>query len=138
MKNKAIAMEAMRSLFVERDITALNRYWGNTYIQHNPNLADGLAGITEVWPYLPDDFTYEPGLVVEEGNIVMAHSRVTGWGPNPVIIVDIFRFENGRICEHWDVIQEETPANKTVSGNPMTSMPLIKYSGNKQPLIINI
>jgi predicted SnoaL-like aldol condensation-catalyzing enzyme len=39
--------------------------------------------------------------------------------------VDIFRFEDGKIAEHWDVVQSEVPASNTASGNPMTSFNLI-------------
>jgi len=58
-------------------------------------------------------------MVVAEGEYVMIHGRYTGWAPKPVVAVDIFRVVNGKLVEHWDVMQEEVPAGKTVSGNPM-------------------
>ena len=121
MKNKEIAIKAMQELFVKRDHSALERYWAEPYTQHNPNMIDGLDGIRASLPYLPENFIYDTGLLIEEGNIVMAHSRVVGWGPVPQIIVDIFRFENGKIVEHWDVIQEEVTAENSKNGNAMTS-----------------
>lgn len=47
------------------------------------------------------------------------HSRVLGWAPHPVIIVDIFRLNDGRIVEHWDVVQDEVAATSTASGAAM-------------------
>jgi predicted SnoaL-like aldol condensation-catalyzing enzyme len=63
----------------------------------------------------------DPGMVVAEGNLVMVHGRYVGWGPKPMIAVDIFRVVNGKLVEHWDVMQEEVPASETASGNPMFS-----------------
>jgi len=40
---------------------------------------------------LSKDFSYEPGMVVAEGDLVMVHGRYVGWGPKPMIAVDIFR-----------------------------------------------
>lgn len=56
----------------------------------------------------------------EDGDFVIAHSRVSGWHPDgDAAIVDIFRFENGRVVEHWDVVQPYVEADLTVSGNPV-------------------
>src|SRR6478736_4283052 len=62
---------------------------------------------------------YEPGMAVAEGDLVMVHGRYIGWGPKPMIAVDIFRVADGKVAEHWDVMQEEVPASATASGNPM-------------------
>ena len=51
----------------------------------------------------------------------MMHGRYTGMGPKVMVGVDIFRLENGKIVEHWDILQEEVA--KTVSGNSMFSVP---------------
>ena len=67
---------------------------------------------------LPDDYKYEMAMVVAEGEYVMIHGRYTGWAPKPAVAVDIFRVVGGKLVEHWDVMQEEVPAGKTVSGNP--------------------
>ena len=58
-------------------------------------------------------------MAVAEGDLVMVHGRYTGWGPKPMVAVDIFRIADGRVVEQWDVMQEEVPASETASGNPM-------------------
>jgi predicted SnoaL-like aldol condensation-catalyzing enzyme len=67
------------------------------------------------------DLSYEIGMVVAEGDLVMVHERYVGWGPKPLVAVDIFKVKDSRVVEHWDVMQEEVPADKTASGNPMFS-----------------
>jgi predicted SnoaL-like aldol condensation-catalyzing enzyme len=121
MTNKEIVLKAMKEFFGHRDITAINRYWHESYIQHNPSMINGHEGLKNILNILDSGFTWEPGIIVEENNVVITHSLVHGWGSSPVIVVDIFRFEDGKIAEHWDVVQEETPASKSANGNPMTS-----------------
>jgi predicted SnoaL-like aldol condensation-catalyzing enzyme len=51
----------------------------------------------------------------------MVHGRYTAWVAKPVVGVDIFPVADGKVLEHWDVLQEEVPADFTRSGNPMFS-----------------
>jgi predicted SnoaL-like aldol condensation-catalyzing enzyme len=62
-------------------------------------------------------------MAVAEGDLVMVHGRYIGFGPKPMIAVDIFRVANGKLAEHWDVLQEEVTASATASGNPMFHTP---------------
>lgn len=117
--NKALVQRAMNDLFVKRDTTAIARFWADPYLQHNPTIEDGSADLPKVIKSLPANFKYEPGLVLADGDMVMIHGRYTGWGPKPLVTVDIFRVKNGKLVEHWDVMQEEVPADKTKSGRPM-------------------
>lgn len=121
MKNKEIVLKAMNELFHEKDSTAIKRYWHESYQQHNPSMINGHEGLRQLLPVLDASFRWKPGIIVEENDIVITHSLVHGWGPVPVIVVDIFRLEDGKIAEHWDVVQEEVPASKSANGNSMTS-----------------
>jgi hypothetical protein len=67
----------------------------------------------------PAGLKFEPGLVMSKGDLVMVHSRYTGFGPNPMVIVDILRVRKGKLVEHWDIMQEEVPADKSANGNTM-------------------
>ena len=116
--NKEIVLEVLKRAFVERDPSVVDQYFGGSYKQHNPSIPDGPAAIAKMIPTLTA-LTYEPGMAVAEGDLVMVHGRYTGWGPKPMVAVDIFRVENGKVVEHWDVLQEEVPADKTASGNAM-------------------
>ena len=114
-----IALRALTGAFIDRDPSVVERYFAPDYIQHNPAIPDGPTAIPGLIAGLSKDFSYEPGMVVAEGDLVMVHGRYVGWGPKPMIAVDIFRVVNGKLVEHWDVMQEEVPASNTASGNPM-------------------
>jgi len=64
--------------------------------------------------------TYEPGMAVADGDLVMVHGRYTGWGPKPMVAVDIFRVKDGKVVDHWDVMQEKV---STASGHAMFTKP---------------
>ena len=121
--NALLVKQAMIELFVKRDLSAIDRYWATSYIQHNPSIPDGLELLREIVMNLPRDFSYEPGMVVADGELVMIHGRYTGWGPKPIVAVDIFLVKNARLVEHWDVMQEEVPSSITKSQRPMFSLP---------------
>jgi predicted SnoaL-like aldol condensation-catalyzing enzyme len=119
MNNKEVALRALTGAFVDRDPSVVAECFMPDYVQHNPTIASGPAAIAKLIPTLPKDFSYKPGMAVAEGDLVMVHGRYVGWGPKPMVAVDIFRLVDGKVAEHWDVMQEEVPASKTVSGNPM-------------------
>ena len=118
---RQIALRALTGAFIDRDPSVVERYFAPDYIQHNPAIPNGRTAIPGLIASLSRDFSYEPGMVVAEGNLVMVHGRYVGWGPKPMVAVDIFRVVNGKLVEHWDVMQEEVPASTTASGNPMFS-----------------
>jgi predicted SnoaL-like aldol condensation-catalyzing enzyme len=117
-RNTEIVLTAMRELFAEKDLTALDRYWAEPYVQHSPQMPDGLDTLRAAVPGLTG-FSWEPQRIAAQGDLVFTHSIVHGWAPRPVVIVDIYRLENGRIAEHWDVVQDLVPAESTASGHPM-------------------
>jgi predicted SnoaL-like aldol condensation-catalyzing enzyme len=121
--NAQLVRQALIELFVHRDLSAINRYWAAPYLQHNPSLPDGLGILADIVAGLPANFSYEPGMMTSEGDLVMIHGRYTGWGPKPIIAVDMFLVKNGRLVEHWDVMQEELPSHRTQSQRPMFSFP---------------
>ena len=116
--NKEIVLEVLKRVFIDRDPTVVEQYFAANYKQHNPVIPDGPAAIAKLIPTLTA-LIYEPGMAVADGDLVMVHGRYTGWGPKPMVAVDIFRVEDGKVVEHWDVLQEEVPVEKTVHGNPM-------------------
>ena len=120
--NKEIALEVLKRAFIDKDPTVVEQYFGTNYKQHNPVIPDGPSTIARMIPTLTN-LTYEPGMAVAEGDLVMVHGRYVGWGPKPMIGVDIFRVKDGKVVEHWDVLQEEVLASNTMSGNAMFTKP---------------
>jgi predicted SnoaL-like aldol condensation-catalyzing enzyme len=117
--NKALVLEGIKGVFIERDPTVIDRLFSANYRQHNPLIPNGPAAIKALLGNLSRDFKYEPGLVVADCDYVCIHGRYIGWGPKPMIAVDVFRVADGKIAEHWDVMQEEVPAAQSANGNSM-------------------
>lgn len=120
--NKEIVLEVLKRAFIDRDPTVVEQYFGANYKQHNPVIPDGPSAIAKMIPTLTA-LTYEPGMAVGDGDLVMVHGRYTGWGPRPMVAVDIFRVTDGKVVEHWDVMQEEISAADTASGHAMFTKP---------------
>ncbi|MFT2008711.1 nuclear transport factor 2 family protein [Pontibacter sp. 13R65] len=86
------------------------------YIQHNIQVADGLEGFAAFASILPKGETKVNTVrVFQDGDYVFAHNEYNVFGPK--IGFDIFRFEDGKIVEHWDNLQETQPVNP--SGHTM-------------------
>jgi predicted SnoaL-like aldol condensation-catalyzing enzyme len=96
---------------------AVAKYLGPNYRQHNPGAADGPEPFIETVKRFVENFPdlrMEPKRIIAEGNYVVLHSHlILKPGNRGMAVVDIFRLENGKIVEHWDVVQEvpETSAN---------------------------
>lgn len=87
------------------------------YKQHNLGVADGLSGFGEVLAQLPPNSAKVTTVrAFEDGDFVFTQTDYNFFGPK--IGFDIFKFENGKIVEHWDNLQE-TPANANPSGHTM-------------------
>ena len=119
-QNKAIVLEAFDTLFNKRDYAAAQRFWSERYIQHGAHIAPGRDGLFNLIRSLPDTLRYENQLIVAEGDYVIAHGRFSGTGcPVAWIAADVVRFEDGKLAEHWDVLQDEATRAESVSGLPM-------------------
>ena len=114
--NKEVVLEVLKRAFIDRDPPVVEQYFGANYKQHNPVIPDGPSAIAKMIPTLTA-LTYEPGMAVADGDLVMVHGRYTGWGPKPMVAVDIFRVTDGKVVEHWDVMQEEVSTADTASGH---------------------
>lgn len=93
----------------------------NKYVQHNLAVGDGLAGFGAVMAQLPKGSARaRPVRVFQDGDLVFAHTDYDFFGPK--IGFDVFRFEGGKIVEHWDNLQAK-PESPTKSGRSMIDGP---------------
>ncbi len=119
-QNKALVLKAFDTLFNKRDYAAAERFWSDRYIQHSAHIAPGRDGLFDLVRSLPDTLRYENQLILAESDHVIAHGRFSGSGrPAAWIAADVVRFENGKLAEHWDVLQDEATAAESQSGLPM-------------------
>ncbi len=94
----------------------------NKYIQHNLTTADGLAGFLALIQQLPPGSAKVNTVrVFEDGDYVFAHTDYNLFGPK--VGFDIFRFESGKIVEHWDNLQER-PSGVNPGGHTMIDGPV--------------
>ena len=121
--NKKNAVDFYNQFFNQHDLSAATRYISDTtYIQHNPHVPNGrdafVAAFTQIFKQYPQRQSTIKA-VMGEGNLVALHVHsVNGPGDRGSAIVDIFRFDdNGKIVEHWDVMQPIPET--TASGNGM-------------------
>ena len=119
-KNKALVLEAFDTLFNKRDFAAAERYWSPNYIQHSAHIAPGRQGLFDLVRSSPPAMRYENSRIMAEGDFLMLHGRFTNVGqPAAWIVLDIVRIEDGRLAEHWDVIEDEVTKQASKSGLPM-------------------
>jgi predicted SnoaL-like aldol condensation-catalyzing enzyme len=119
-QNKALVLKAFETLFNKRDYVAAERLWSDAYIQHSAHIPSGRDGLFNLVRGLPDTLRYENHVILAEGDYVIAHGRFSGNGrPRSWIAADIVRVEDGRLAEHWDVLQDEATQAESLSGLPM-------------------
>ena len=119
-QNRALVLEAFDTLFNRRDYNAAERFWSDRYIQHSAHIAPGRDGLFNLVRTLPGTLKYENQLIVAEGDYVIAHGRFSGNSRAAAwIAADIVRIEDGKLAEHWDVLQDEATKEGSKSGLPM-------------------
>jgi predicted SnoaL-like aldol condensation-catalyzing enzyme len=119
-QNKALVLEAFDTLFNRRDYGAAERFWSEGYIQHSAHIPPGRDGLFDLIRGLPETLRYENHLILAEGDYVIAHGRFSGHRrPAAWIAADIVRLEDGKLAEHWDVLQDEATRAESLSGLPM-------------------
>ena len=107
--NKALVLRFLNEFMIAHRIEVLDELLGPTYTQHNPVIADGkenlIAFFKEFWKKYPNPGYYLKRIIAGE-DLVAIHYH---WVPEPGVferaIVDIFRIENDKLVEHWDVVQ---------------------------------
>jgi predicted SnoaL-like aldol condensation-catalyzing enzyme len=115
--NKKVVLEFYDKALNQKDFDAAAKYFGPHYIQHNPGAPDGIEGFKAFIAMRKEKFPNAKSDIKRafaEGDFVILHVHsVREPGERGVAIVDIFRLENGKVVEHWDVVQPipEKPAN---------------------------
>jgi predicted SnoaL-like aldol condensation-catalyzing enzyme len=119
-QNRELVLKAFDTLFNKKDYAAAERYWSSAYVQHSAHIPPGREGLFELVRGLPTKMRYENVLTVAEGDYVMLHGRFSGIGLAAAwIVVDVVRIADGRLAEHWDVVQDEATKEQSKSGRPM-------------------
>jgi predicted SnoaL-like aldol condensation-catalyzing enzyme len=111
--NKALVSSFLTDVLINGRMDKLQGYFNDdNYIQHNPNIADGLSGLGQALEGMAKQgismVFNKTHKVLGQGNFVLAISEGTFAG-QPTSYYDLFRIENGKIAEHWDVMETIAP-----------------------------
>jgi len=108
--NKKNVAEFYDAAINQKDFALASKYLGNRYTQHNPLAADGPEGLKGFLQFLRDKFPQAHSEIKRsfaEGDYVILHVHsIREPGTRGRAIVDIFKLENGKVVEHWDVAQD--------------------------------
>ena len=109
-QNKKIVVDYYQTAFGGNPEKAVADHFGPRYIQHNPDAQDGPEAFIGFVKYLRGEYPellLDIKRVIAEGDMVVTHSHlVLEPGKPGRALADYFRLEDGKVVEHWDVIQE--------------------------------
>ncbi|WP_394208998.1 hypothetical protein [Enterovibrio calviensis] len=121
--NKAIVTDFVKTILMEGNMARINDFIDNedsAYLQHNPMVADGLSGLGVALKQLAEQgmpMVYSTNhKILGEGNFVLAISEGI-FLKQDVAFYDLFRLDNGKIVEHWDVIETIPPRSDWKNDN---------------------
>ena len=108
-QNKSNAIAFYKMAYEGNPTRAVEQYVGEKYIQHNPHVPDGTEGFIAYFNRMHNEYKNKHITflrAIAEGDLVALHTHQI-WPENEeYITMDFFRFDaQGKICEHWDVIQ---------------------------------
>jgi len=119
-QNKKTVVAFYESAFGGNPERAVADHVGDGYIQHNPQAENGPEAFTGFVNYLRGeypDLRLEIKRIIAEGDLVITHSPlVLSPGQAGRALADFFRLENGKIVEHWDVIQDVPTTSANTNG----------------------
>jgi predicted SnoaL-like aldol condensation-catalyzing enzyme len=118
--NKRLVVAFYDAAINRKDYELAVTFLGPEYKQHNPTAGDGAAGLKSFIEFLKTKFPSQHGeikQIIAEGDLVALHVHSTrGDGTAGRAIVDIFRVANGKVVEHWDVIQDIPEKSANANG----------------------
>lgn len=108
--NKRNAIAFYRTAYLGNPKLAIEMYVCKEYIQHNPAVANGTQGFIDYFERMQKEYpkkSIEFVRCIAEGDLVALHTHQVWPGNDQYVTMDFFRFDtNGKICEHWDAIQQ--------------------------------
>ena len=108
-RNKRVVRDFYDKAINQKDFEAAKVHFGPRYTQHNPLAADGPEGLRAYIDYLKQNKPQYRGEVKRafaDGDYVILHVHVKAdANDRGAAVVDIYKLEDGKVVEHWDVIQ---------------------------------
>jgi len=111
LTNKQRVLSFYKLIVGQRRAELIPEFVREDYIQHNPTVKQGSAGITEMINYLktlpPPPVGAKSPIIraIQEGDLVTTHLDIVFMGKR-MVVIDLFKLKDGMLAEHWDVIQD--------------------------------
>ena len=117
-QNKQIVIAYTTEVLGNKNLSAIDKYVAENYIQHDPFVGNGRQALKDMLSSViaGPKSNFEYARIAADGDLVFLHFKVPFNGKQ-YAWVDIFRLENGMLAEHWDVMQEITTS--ALHNNPM-------------------
>jgi predicted SnoaL-like aldol condensation-catalyzing enzyme len=99
-KNRTAVAAALDGLFVDKKVSAIDQYWADPYLQHNPIAMSGVATFKSIMgSYVTSGgFSYQRLRTLADCDLAVVQGKYSGTG----VIFDMFRLKDGKLMEHWD------------------------------------
>jgi predicted SnoaL-like aldol condensation-catalyzing enzyme len=135
--NRNLVVDALTAVMIRKDPSAVARYWSPDYIQHSPIQASGLAPVLLLADSISTnaEFKYEIARVLADGDLVAVQGKATGWMPDPVVLWNVFRVQDGALAEHWEGIQsfaKPNPSGRTMLDGASAISDVEKTAANRE------
>lgn len=118
MSNKEIVLQFYKEVFNEWDITNIDRFMKDSYIQHNPTCENGKDGFLK---FAEKFLALKPHMEIikigEDGDMVYVFFKCTLANGILNKVCDIYRLEDGMLAEHWDIVNHDVGNVESVNGN---------------------
>lgn len=133
-----LALAVARAAFETHDVDALGELLHPDYIQHNPSIPDGAAGLISLIPAAKESgLAVETHRVIAEGDLVVLHNTFSNaqlFGADEIVSFDVFRVDGDLVVEHWDnlqVLPAVTASGRSMTDGPTTSIDAHLTAENK-------
>lgn len=109
MTNKEIVLKFYEEVFNANDLSKLDEYMRDDYIQHNPNAVSGKEGFRQ---FAQQFFLLKPHMeikhILEDGDMVCVFFKCTMRGNGTINkVFDLYRMQDGKLAEHWDCVEHD-------------------------------
>lgn len=132
--NKKVVREFYEEIFCKHDLSVLDRFMHDEYIQHNPDVRQNKTGFVDFhkgfFAAIPDSCA-TINQIVAEGDLVFVYNTITGTHAGEGFlgfpptgnrvkydVVDMFRLQDGKLCEHWDVADTRALFSQVGASSP--------------------
>lgn len=138
-KNLNLVLMADKALFIDHNLTTLDKYFSSTFIDHSPLIQDPITGLKQLVIEAGNALRHGVKRAWADKDLVALHGSYSGLADHLCVGFDIYRVKQGKIVEHWHALVAEHPANasgRTQLDGDIRIIDLDKTEKNRQLVTI--